>query len=301
MKNELLMAKHFFAEIFTKNYTYERRPEEEVMVGPDNVEEYRKETLPTGNGSSVHLFNLILLCGAVRPGSAVIDLACGPANLLIELAKLNPQADFVGIDLSPQMLNHAKDLQIRAAVRNVRFVLGDITNLADISSQSVDLVMSTLSLHHLPNLALLKKCLQEVARVVRHTGDIHLMDFASLKRVATRDYFSLERTKGLGKFVTQDYQGSLLAAYRTEDLAALEPILQTAITSVRLRQTFGVPFFMALTSLNDHRTPGQEQQRGLRNYWNQMLPGQRKDFNDMRLFFRLGGLQTPHPTQFSEL
>lgn len=299
MQSEVLLATKFLSEVLARRYEYPRTPEPDlVMDNPDNVREYRDAGLADGNGSSVYLFNLMLLCGAIKPGAMVVDLACGPANLLMELAKLNPQAHFVGVDLSPEMLRCAEDLRASVGADNVTFVQGDITQLAAFADHSADLVMSTLSLHHLPELSMLDLCFREIARIVRPGGAIHLMDFASLKKVSTAKYFAHERTKGLGKFLSQDYQNSLLAAYRTEDFLALLPILRGAVESVVLHKTFGVPFLIALTSLTKRQSLSQAQQRVLHGYWLKMLPSQRKDYNDMRLFFKLGGLASLHPRKF---
>ncbi len=295
MFNQLKLGAHFLRELAARGYEYERMPEPDlVMDNPDNVREYRDAGLATGNGSSVYLFNLLLLTTAVRPGSTVVDLACGPANLLVELAKLHPEANFIGVDLSPEMLRCAEQLRTDAQVGNVRFIEGDITSIEALPAQSADLVMSTLSLHHLPTLDLLRQCFGEIARIVKPGGAVHLMDFASLKREATARYFSYERTKGLGPFLTQDYANSLRAAFRLEDFHTLQAILHKTLPTLRLHQTFGVPFLMALTTLRG-QLPDAPRRARLAAYWAQMLPTQQADFDAMRLFFRLGGLAVPHP------
>jgi len=295
MKSEILLGAHFLAELLTTRYQYARVPEPDlVMDNPENVREYRDAGLADGNGSSVYLLNLLLLCGKVRPGSLVVDLACGPANLLVELAKLNPQAQFIGVDLSAEMLRWAEGLRASSGVPNVRFIEGDITQLSTLTDNSADIVMSTLSLHHLPSRALLEQCFREIARIVKPAGAIHLMDFASLKRSATTQYFVYERTKGLGRFLAQDYENSLRAAYRTEDFEILLPILQAKVPGLHLRRTFGVPFLVALSSLKGEALT-ESCRQGLSAYWQRMQRSQRKDFEAMRLFFRLGGLQVPRP------
>ena len=295
MINELRLGANFILEILARRYEYERVPEPDlVMDNPDNVREYRDAGLATGNGSSVYLYNMILLSGAIRPGMTVLDLACGPANLLVELARMHPKANFIGIDLSPAMLSCAEDMKVSAGVQNVRFICGDITSLTMLDDQSADIVMSTLSLHHLPEQSMLERCVKEIARVVRADGAVHLMDFASLKRRSTAQYFAYQRTLGLGPFLAKDYENSLRAAFRIDVFNALLPMLQAVVPSVQLHKTAGVPFMVAITSLK-RPVLDTRSQHLLAAYWYGMLPNQRSDFEAMRLFFSLDGLRTPHP------
>jgi len=72
----------------------------------------------------------------IRAGDEVVDLACGPANLLCQVARLNPQAHFVGIDLAGNMLERAQDHAQRQRLTNIRFMHGDITRLTQVAGQS---------------------------------------------------------------------------------------------------------------------------------------------------------------------
>jgi ubiquinone/menaquinone biosynthesis C-methylase UbiE len=301
MSNQLMLGLHFFRELLSRSYEYPRVPEPRlVMDEPESVRQYRDAGLATGNGSSIYLYNLLLLTSAVRPGSTVVDLACGPANLLIELAKLHPEAHFIGVDLSAEMLHWAEQLKANAGVTNVRFIEADITDIQQLPPNCADLVMSTLSLHHLPDIELLGKCFKEIARILKSGGAVHLMDFASLKRNATARYFVYERTKGLGEFLAKDYEYSLRAAYRLEEFAQLAETLRAAAPHLHVRKTFGVPFLMALSTLNAAR-PDAQRCAALARYWQSMLPPQRADFNAMRLFFKLDGWDVPHPGRWSSV
>lgn len=298
MANQLMLGLHFMRELLARDYEYPRVPEPRlVMDEPESVREYRDAGLPTGNGSSIYLYNMLLLTSAIRPGSLVVDLACGPANLLIEMAKLHPEANFIGVDLSPEMLRWAEELKASSSVTNVQFIEADITDIRALKSDSADLVMSTLSLHHLPNQSLLGNCFSEIARILRPGGHVHLMDFASLKRSATARYFVYERTKGLGAFLAKDYEYSLRAAYHLEDFERMAAILQASVPNLLVRKTFGVPFLMAVSSLRAGQ-PDAARRAALATYWRSMRAPQRADFNAMRLFFKLDGWPVPHPSKW---
>lgn len=283
----------FFQELVSRQ-RLARTPEPDlVMSNPDNVEEYRRAGLIDGNGASLYLFSAIQLCQLIRPGDRVLDLACGPANLLLMVAELNPEAEFVGVDLSPEMLDCAEALRQSTGLRNVRLQRGDITRLDGHADRSADVVMSTLSLHHLPTLDLLDRCFAEISRVLRPDGGVYLLDFSRLKRKKTVEYFSYQRTQGLSRFLSEDYYNSMMAAFHLEDYRRLMPTL-AGLRDSRMTATFGVPFLTQIGSAaRAEVTPMQ--QSYLRRYWDSMHKDQRKDFEAMRLFFRLGGLSVPHP------
>lgn len=296
MLNDLTLAWHYGAEVLARSYAYERRPEPElIMDTADSVREFRDGGLVTGSVAPVYLFNMLLLCGAIRPGAVVVDLGCGPANLLVELALLHPRANFVGVDLSEEMLRCAAELRDVQGVRNLTLLRSDFTAIESMQSHSADLVLSTLSLHHLPTKALLDRCLTEAARLVKPGGHLHLMDFGALKRIATTEYFARERAKGLSPLLAEDYRNSLYAAFRREDFDSARRSILATVPSARLRATAGVPFLMAVSTIERGDQPSVDQAQRLAAYWRQMEPDQRKDFKAIRLFFSLTGLAVASP------
>ncbi len=92
----------------------------------------------------------------------VVDLGCGPANQLVQVAKLNPQTHFRGVELSELMLLDAREHVKREGVTNVSFTHGNIKKLDFLSTHSVDAVFSTLTLHHLHDAAELEECFAEI-------------------------------------------------------------------------------------------------------------------------------------------
>jgi ubiquinone/menaquinone biosynthesis C-methylase UbiE len=297
MAGDVALALQFILELLSRE-RMERAPEPDlVMSQPENVEEYRRAGLIDGNGASLYLFTAIQLCSLIRPGDRVLDLACGPANLLMMVAELNPEAEFIGIDLSSEMLACAETLRQSSGARNVRFEQGDITRLQAHGDRSVDAVISTLSLHHLPSRTLLDGCLADIARVTRPDGGVYLLDFTRLKRKKTVEYFSFQRTKGLSKFLAEDYYNSMMAAFHLDDYRQLMARL-AGVPGLRIDATYGVPFLMQLSS-RARAEPTAHQQAYLRRYWDSMQKEQRKDFEAMRLFFAMGGLSVPHPARWA--
>jgi trans-aconitate 2-methyltransferase len=75
-----------------------------------------------GDQRSRPFFDLLAQVGAERPGY-VADLGCGPGNLTARLAERWPDAEVVGVDSSPQMIEAALSTPSPAGVS---FELGDV-------------------------------------------------------------------------------------------------------------------------------------------------------------------------------
>lgn len=102
----------------------------------------------------------------VREGSAA-DIGCGPGHLVVEMAQRAPGLHLTGIDLADEMLVQAKTNACRTGVaKRVKFQKGEASQLP-FEDASLDLVLSTLSLHHWrrPELVLM-----EIARVLQPGG-----------------------------------------------------------------------------------------------------------------------------------
>jgi len=110
--------------------------------------------------------------GMTRRGEAA-DLGCGPGQLVIELARRSPGLHVTGIDLSEEMLAQGQENARRAGVaERVSFRQGDAQQIP-FPDASLDLVVSTLSLHHWSDPVAV---LDEIARVLRPGGSFLIFD-----------------------------------------------------------------------------------------------------------------------------
>ena len=101
------------------------------------------------------------------------DLGCGPGQLVIELARRSPGLHVTGIDLSEEMVARGQDNARRAGVSDrVSFRRGDARQIP-FPDASLDLVVSTLSLHHWSDPVAV---LDEIARVLRPGGSFLVFD-----------------------------------------------------------------------------------------------------------------------------
>jgi ubiquinone/menaquinone biosynthesis C-methylase UbiE len=100
----------------------------------------------------------------VAAGQAA-DLGCGPGYLVTRLARMAPGLQVTGIDLSDEMLLEAEQVAQHSGLADrIAFKNGDAAQIP-FADGSLDLVVSTLSLHHWSDPVAV---LDEVARVLRH-------------------------------------------------------------------------------------------------------------------------------------
>jgi ubiquinone/menaquinone biosynthesis C-methylase UbiE len=119
------------------------------------------------------------------PGATVLDVGTGPGALPLQIAARFPHLSVSGVDLSPEMIARATataDTRATPGASPVSFQIADVAQLP-FDDQSVDLVVSTISMHHWTDLA---AGLREVVRVLRPGGRAWLYDLRPTTRRAAR-------------------------------------------------------------------------------------------------------------------
>ena len=259
-----------------------------VMNEPEHVKQYVAAGREDAVMAPVYLFHCANICDVIRPGDTVLDLACGPANQLAMVARLNPQTNFIGVDLSKNMLEEAQALIDEQGLKNVRFVERDISDLSIFADGSIDAVMSTMALHHLPDLDTLKRTYAEVHPVLKADGGIYMVDFGHLKSPRSIDYFANQYAHRQGPRFTLDYLNSLHAAFYPDDFKeAVQPLMGRA----KLHATIGLPFMVALKT-PPRRTPDPGLRATLASMKKGLPEWHRGDYSDLIRHFRLGGMKT---------
>ena len=123
----------------------------------------------------MRLMRRLVAARAVRMASQgeAVDLGCGPGQLAITLAHQAPELHVTGVDLSDEMLAQAHENAECAGLANrVSFRIGDAQQIP-FPDCSLDLVVSTFSLHHWSDPI---PVLNEVARVLRPGGSFLVFD-----------------------------------------------------------------------------------------------------------------------------
>lgn len=269
--------------------TLPREPEPDlVMENDEQVASYTLAGRIDGVMSASYLFHSANVSETIMGCREVVDLGCGPATQLAQIAALNPEIRFHGIDLSPTMLQSAAAHVGALGLTNVRFSQGDITKLHFLGDHTADAVISTMALHHLPTMGHLETCFDEVTRILKPGGAVYLVDFGRLKSLHSVLFFAYMNAKAQPHIFSLDYERSLRAAFQLEDFKQASAMHLPS--HVRVYSTFLMPMLTLLRTKSSSLEPTlKDRFRSMRS----ALPRRyRADLDDMRLFFRLNGLAT---------
>jgi len=120
----------------------------------------------TRGGEAAKLAEMVRASKADR----VIDVACGPGTLALRFA---PQVRWAcGVDLTPAILQRAKQTAAAEGLANLVFTIGDAHRLP-FADNSLDIAITSYALHHMPDAP---RVIAEMARVVRPGGRVGVAD-----------------------------------------------------------------------------------------------------------------------------
>ena len=110
----------------------------------------------------------------IQPDHRVLDIGCGTGTLAVQIKRLHPDADVIGLDPDPKALARARRKAGRASVA-VQLDQG-FSDALPYANASVDRVFSSFMFHHLER-GEKEGMLREVRRVLRPGGVFNLLDF----------------------------------------------------------------------------------------------------------------------------
>lgn len=120
--------------------------------------------------SPQNIVERMLEVSSLKPGETVYDLGCGDGRVLVTAAR-KFRAKAVGVELSPRLVQQAKDTIQQSGLQNMASVIEG--NLLDVDLSAADVVtvylMTDSNLKLRPNL---EKYLKPGARVVSHDFEI---------------------------------------------------------------------------------------------------------------------------------
>jgi SAM-dependent methyltransferase len=127
---------------------------------------------------------------ALTGNETVVDVGCGRGLLLNAAARRLSTGKAIGVDLwqTQDQSGNAPEVALANAraegvADRVQIETGDMTNLP-LADNSVDVVVASLSIHNIPTREGRAQAIREIARVLRPTGRVALLDFQAADEYA---------------------------------------------------------------------------------------------------------------------
>ena len=140
------------------------------------VDQFTRQAAPFANAAAMRdeeALRLLVEFSGAGPADTVLDVACGPGLVVAAFAKVCRQA--TGIDLTPAMIDKAREHAAALALSNVDWRVGDVLPLP-FPDRSFSVVVSRFAFHHfIDPLAVLR----EMVRVCTRPGRVVVADIAA--------------------------------------------------------------------------------------------------------------------------
>lgn len=147
----------------------------------------------------------------LKPGEVVLDLGSGGGiDVLLSARRVGPTGKAYGLDMTPEMLELARQNQQKAGVTNAEFLQGTIENVP-LPDGSVDVIISNCVINLSPDK---DRVLREAFRVLRPGGRLAVADIVLRRELPPAVRKSLEAWAGCvaGALLETEYRDKLAAA-----------------------------------------------------------------------------------------
>lgn len=116
----------------------------------------------------------------IKKGDTVVDLGSGAGNDCFVARQITGEAGHViGVDMTPNMIDKARENAQTLKLRNVEFRLGEIENLPIVNEQA-DVVVSNCVLNLVPDK---KRALSETFRILKRGGRFSVSDIVTYDEI----------------------------------------------------------------------------------------------------------------------
>ncbi|MBI4698212.1 MAG: arsenite methyltransferase [Nitrospirae bacterium] len=155
--------------------------------------------------------NLALSCGnpislaSLKKGETVLDLGSGAGfDCFLAADKVGSSGKIIGVDMTAQMIEKARDNAKKNRIKNVEFRIGEIEDLP-VADNSVDAVISNCVINLSPDK---QKVFHEIYRVLKPGGRVAISDIALNKKLPDKVRESINAYVGCvsGAILVDEYE-----------------------------------------------------------------------------------------------
>jgi arsenite methyltransferase len=170
--------------------------------------------LPDGANLGLGCGNPVALA-SLRAGETVLDLGSGAGiDCFLAAQKVGPAGRVIGVDMTPEMIEKARQNSEKVKAANVQFRLGEIEHLP-VSDNSVDVVISNCVINLSPDKP---QVFRDTFRVLKPGGRLMVSDLALTKELPAPVRESVAAYVGCvaGALLKDDYIAALRGAGFTD-------------------------------------------------------------------------------------
>lgn len=189
--------------------------------------EAQLQSIPTGADLGLGCGNPTALA-SLKEGDVVLDLGSGAGiDCFLAAQAVGEQGRVIGVDMTPDMLDRARESARTHHIENVEFRLGEIENLP-VADASVDVVISNCVINLSPDKP---RVFREVYRVLRPGGRMTVSDIVLLRDLPDAIRDSLEVYVGCvaGASKKDDYLAAVRSAGFQDIRVLKEAAADTAV------------------------------------------------------------------------